>query len=459
MSVRTRLIVGFVIATLMPLGITVAVSVSLLKRSLSLASTRDLDELSRALEKTGRELYQRTRESLKQDAEAGKIQPIRYLAGESSQWPSQVHDFAATDQPERAVLTGSGGDRMEYLVRHGRDVWLYEASLHGVALSAVAEQYAHARAAIARADGRNLRRGYIYTLIVLAAALWVLAFSGVILWATRLTRPIRRLTQALSEVASGRLDQRVDISRYDEIGVAIDTFNRMTEELRHSRDRLVYMARLESWQALARKMAHEVKNSLTPIRLTIEEVAARDDGRDNGFLRQASQIVVDEVTALERRVRAFADFSSEPPVRPTELDLNSLLQERVSFLKTSHPEIVYNVRLSEDDPRAVADEDLVKGMLTNLLENAAQAAQPGGVVLGVTNSVNGHVSIEVHDSGPGLNASVRNSLFQPTISFKRGGMGLGLSIARRSAVLSGGDIELVDGELGGAGFRVLLPRA
>jgi two-component system sensor kinase FixL len=98
-------------------------------------------------------------------------------------------------------------------------------------------------------------------------------------------------------------------------------------------------------------------------------------------------------------------------------------------------------------------------MLTNLLENAAQAAQPGGVVLGVTNSVNGHVSIEVHDSGPGLNSSVRNSLFQPTISFKPGGMGLGLSIARRSAVLSGGDIELVNGELGGAGFRVLLPRA
>ena len=84
--------------------------------------------------------------------------------------------------------------------------------------------------------------------------------------------------------------------------------------------------------------------------------------------------------------------------------------------------------------------------MTNLLENAAQAAQPGGVVLGITNAVNGKVAIEVHDSGPGLPAHVRGSLFEPTISFKPGGMGLGLSIARRSAVLSGGDIELVGGE-------------
>ncbi len=233
----------------------------------------------------------------------------------------------------------------------------------------------------------------------------------------------------------------------------------MAEELRHSRERLVYVTRLESWQALARKMAHEVKNSLTPIRLTMEEVAARYCGEGDEFLQQASQIVVDEVAALERRVRSFAEFSSEPPVRPKELDVNLLLQERISLLKTSHPEIAYAVRLSDDKPRAVADEDLVKGVLTNLLENAAQAMHSGGCVLGITNAINGKVAIEVHDSGPGLSPHVRGSLFQPTISFKPGGMGLGLSIARRGAVLSGGDLELVASELGGAGFRVLLPRA
>ena len=101
----------------------------------------------------------------------------------------------------------------------------------------------------------------------------------------------------------------------------------------------------------------------------------------------------------------------------------------------------------------------MKGVLTNLLENAAQAVAPGGVVLGVTTATSGVISIEVHDSGPGIDAQSGATLFEPTISFKRGGMGLGLSIARKSALLSGGDIVLVPGELGGAAFRVLLPAA
>jgi C4-dicarboxylate-specific signal transduction histidine kinase len=106
----------------------------------------------------------------------------------------------------------------------------------------------------------------------------------------------------------------------------------------------------------------------------------------------------------------------------------------------------------------MADQDLIKGILTNLLENAADAAGDGGHILGVTaQEEDGRVAIEVHDSGPGLSDQARASLFQPTISFKRRGMGLGLSIARKSALLSGGDIVVVKGELGGAGFRVLLP--
>jgi signal transduction histidine kinase len=144
-------------------------------------------------------------------------------------------------------------------------------------------------------------------------------------------------------------------------------------------------------------------------------------------------------------------------VRPVRIAVNNLLEERVAFLKTGHPEISYNVRLNGDDYNAFADEDLVKGVLTNLLENAAEAAGPGGQILAATLAMDSKVAIEIHDSGPGLSEQARRSLFQPTISFKKRGMGLGLSIARKSALLLGGDILLVKGELGGAGFRVLLP--
>jgi nitrogen fixation/metabolism regulation signal transduction histidine kinase len=169
--------------------------------------------------------------------------------------------------------------------------------------------------------------------------------------------------------------------------------------------------------------------------------------------------VVDEVGSLERRVRAFSDFAAEPPVCIEAVDVNALIEERIALLKAANPGVVYTTQLAPDNAIAQADQDLIKGVLTNLLENAAHAAGPGGVVLGKTSVQNGRVSIEVHDSGPGLSTHARGTLFEPTISFKKTGMGLGLSIAKRSAVLLSGDLDVVDGELGGAGFRVSLPRA
>jgi nitrogen fixation/metabolism regulation signal transduction histidine kinase len=206
-------------------------------------------------------------------------------------------------------------------------------------------------------------------------------------------------------------------------------------------------------------MAHEVKNSLTPIRLTVEEMLARYGDPDRAFMEQAAQIVVEEVESLERRVRAFSQFAAEPPVLPVPLDLNALLEERIAFLKSGHPEVAYDLRLDAGHPTALADQDLVKGILTNLLENAAEAAGEGGRILGITSVHNGSALVEVHDSGPGLSEQIRQSLFEPSISFKKGGMGLGLSISRKGALLTGGDIVLVKGELGGAAFRVLLPVA
>jgi nitrogen fixation/metabolism regulation signal transduction histidine kinase len=456
---RNRLILVFAVATLAPLLVTVWVSLSLLNRSLSLSSTRELDQVSQSLEKTGRELYQRARDSLKQEADAGHVDPQRFAPSTHDQWPAAVQEFFASDEPERFALAGNNGDRLDYLVRRGDEVWSYSTSLHGVGMLKLSEQYAHARALVADGSARDLRRGFSYTLLVLTGTIWIVAFLALVYLAHRISHPIQQLTRGLSQVAAGHLDYRVRSTRNDEIGVAIQAFNNMANQLRQSQERLLYTARLESWQALARKMAHEVKNSLTPIRLTMEEIAARQSGVGGEFYEQAAQIVVDEVVSLERRIRAFSEFSSEPPIAPKSIDINSLLEERIALLKAAHPEVVYDTRLAPDCPRAFADEDLVKGVLTNLLENAAQAVEPGGMVLGVTGRENGNIAIEVHDSGPGINPHARSSLFEPTISFKPGGMGLGLSIARKSALLAGGDILLVHGELGGAAFRVLLPVA
>src|SRR6185503_14973770 len=102
----------------------------------------------------------------------------------------------------------------------------------------------------------------------------------------------------------------------DEVGRAVAAFNHMADQLEESRDRLVHLTRMASWQSLARKTAHELKNSLTPIRLTVEEMQARQPVAELAFMDQALHIVVSEIESLERRVRAFSEFASEPPVHP-----------------------------------------------------------------------------------------------------------------------------------------------
>jgi nitrogen fixation/metabolism regulation signal transduction histidine kinase len=456
---RNRLILIFLAATLAPLAATIWLTIAVLEGSLNLSATGDIEALSQSLEGIGHEFYQRESEDLKREAQAGAVRPQEYSARDNAAWPAAVKDFAESDEPERLSHGGNEGDRLDYYVRRGDDVWVYSSSLGTVAMERLTREIAHARALAEAARERDLRHGLKLTYLILASSFWVLALALLVYLAHRISRPIQELTAGLGELAAGDLNARVKARRDDEIGRAIQAFNDMAGKLQESTERLVYLRQLASWQTLARKMAHEVKNSLTPIRLTVEEMAARYNDSDRNFIDQATQIVVDEIESLERRVRAFSQFAAEPPVMPSTIDVNSLFEERIAFLKSGHPEVAYDCRLAEDIPRVVADQDLVKGILTNLLENAAEAAGDGGRILAVTSAQEGQVSIEVHDSGPGLSEQARASLFQPTISFKKRGMGLGLSIARKSALLSGGDIVVVKGELGGAGFRVLLPVA
>ncbi|MBS1832707.1 MAG: HAMP domain-containing histidine kinase [Acidobacteria bacterium] len=412
-----------------------------------MAPHRQLDTLSKSLEKAGREVYQRTRERLTEDIAAGRIEP-RMVS------PSTVHDFWESGRDAEFVLSPEG-NKLYFHRREPNAVAVYEADLGDVNLHELTAQYKDARSVLQASRERDLNRGFSYTFLVVAAGVWALTLVALVWWAERLTRPVQTLTDALHRVADGDYSLRIADRRDDELGVAIAAYNDMAEKVEQSREKLVHVTRLSSWQSLARKMAHELKNSLTPIRLTMEEIAVRYP--NDGFVDQASAIVVDEVTALEKRVRAFSELASEPPVQLLELDLNSVVEERIQFLKAAHPRVAYQIKLDEEHPAAMADADLVKGVLTNLLENAAYAAGAGGTVMASTWRHNGTVFAEVHDSGPGLSEQARSALFEPTISFKKGGMGLGLSIARRSAVLCGGDLTLIDSKLGGAAFRLTLP--
>lgn len=433
---RDKLVVVFLVATLAPLGATLYVGMKLLDQSLDAAPVKELDGMAASLEAAGKALYGNARQLLRERADAGRLQPevmpsLRLEAGER----------------ERFFLDGQ-----DLLLVRAEGV--YRLRLEGVRLAQLQHDLGQARALVEAHRTRDLKRGFLLTLGLVVGLIWVVAL-GALVWLTdRVTRPIGRLTEALRAYGLGRKVE-VKAEGADEVAQAVESFNEMTEQLGRNRERMLYLARLESWQSVGRKMAHEVKNSLTPIRLTVEEMVARSPEAEREFLEQASQIVTEEVQSLERRVKAFSEMASEPPVDERVVDLNALVEERIAFLRQAHPEVVYRKQL-EPELWAAVDVDLVRGILTNLLENAAEAAGRGGVVRVATGK---GAEILVEDSGPGLSLLARETLFQPTISFKRAGMGLGLSIAKRSAVVMGGDLELVTGTLGGAAFRLRLKEA
>jgi nitrogen fixation/metabolism regulation signal transduction histidine kinase len=466
MTLRNRLIAAFLASTLLPLAATVWITTTLLDRSLRYATTGELDRLSRTLETTAKQFYQRERDALKQDALAGRTRPTIYETAAGTQLPEAVRSFWESGESERFGVSGTSGERVDYMrrvdgsgVRPGVEV--YTRDLGGVSMEQLSTQVRETRRLVTAIDARDLRRGFTLTLLVLLGAAWLISLLPLVLIAHRVSQPIQQLTAALTDFAGGdwsrRLEDRAQGGARDEVARAVEAFNHMADQLEENRERLVHLTRMASWQSLARKTAHELKNSLTPIRLTVEEMQARHQGSERAFMDQAVQIVVSEIESLERRVRAFSDFATEPLVRPEVLDVNAVVAERVALLRPVHPGVTYDLRLDDGRPRAHAAPDMVNGILTNLLQNAAEAAGPQGRIFVSTRPDGERVLIDVHDSGPGLSAEVIATLFEPTISFKKHGMGLGLSIAKKNALLSGGDVTVIPGELAGAAFRVSLP--
>jgi two-component system nitrogen regulation sensor histidine kinase NtrY len=467
-TLRLRLIVAFLAATVLPFAATIWISTSLIERSLAYAPTAELDRLSRTLEATVRQFYQREREALKQDALSGRALPTRYRTADQSGWPDAVRLFWTSGEAERFGVSGAAGDHLAYWRRvtegDAPGVESFSRDLRGLRMEELSAEVRRTRELVQSIEGRDLRRGFTLTLLLLLGAAWLVSLAPLIMIANRITQPIQQLTAGLTDFAAGDWSRRVGTppgvgrGRRDEVGLAVDAFNRMADQLRQNRERLVYLTQMASWQSLARKTAHELKNSLTPIRLTVEEIQARQPG-DRAFIDHAAQIVVSEIDSLERRVRAFSEFAREPDVTLETLDLNAIVDERVALQRRVHPDIEFRLRLEQRSPRAHAGADLVKGILTNLLQNAAEAAGPGGTVLVTTTSIQADVIVEVHDSGPGIAPHAVAALFEPTITFKKHGMGLGLSIAKKNAILCNGDIAMVNGELGGAAFRVTLKAA
>jgi nitrogen fixation/metabolism regulation signal transduction histidine kinase len=300
-------------------------------------------------------------------------------------------------------------------------------------------------------------------LVLLGAA--GLAAAGAGIWASSfLTRRITALVATARKVSDGQLDARVALRGHDELAELGGAFNTMLDDLGQARTQLVYHQRMSVWQDVARRLAHEIKNPLTPIRLAVQQCVSSykgDDPRFSQLLVDTGEIVEEEIESLRRLVDTFRTLGALPKVAKAPIALDELIEE----LKLD-PEVAARVTLQPPDhPVTVrADKLLLKRVLANLVENAIHAGEEagttGGVAIGWTaDPERDIVTITVDDHGNGVADANRESIFEPYVTTKTTGTGLGLAIARKLAIEHGGDLVLAAARAptGGARFIVSLP--
>jgi signal transduction histidine kinase len=301
-------------------------------------------------------------------------------------------------------------------------------------------------------------------LLVLSAA--VAAALGFLI-ARRTTRRVSSLVVATRRLAAGDLAVQVDPGRSsDELAGLARAFNAMVREVRESRDRIVYLEKISGWQEVARRLAHEIKNPLTPMKLAFQQLELswkRSPVKDSDpalgkAVQDAAEIVRDEIATLQRLVEEFSAFAKLPEVRPEPAELGEFVEE---FVRTS-PQLAERadvdvVRAAPSCPVAL-DRTLMRRVLANLCANAAEAALPqrAKIHLGVARTRD-RVVLTVSDEGPGVDRTLRDRIFDPYFTTKGTGTGLGLAIVKKIVLQHGGEIQAGERPGGGASFSLVLP--
>jgi signal transduction histidine kinase len=285
--------------------------------------------------------------------------------------------------------------------------------------------------------------------VLFASVLFVLIGAAIGYWmAERIADPVNRLTRATRRIARGDLDARVAATSSDELRRLVEDFNHMAADLQRQRVELERTQRLEAWAEMARQVAHDIKNPLTPIQLSAEH--ARRVNLDKGaplspVLDSCVDTILRQVTLLRQISAEFSSFASSPTARPEPTALEALIEEVIAPYRTGLTgRVSIDVDAAKDLPLVPIDRTLFSRALTNIVENALHA-MPGGGKLAIHADYaidRQHVVVTITDTGIGMDAEARARLFEPYFSTRAAGTGLGLTIAKRNIELLGGTISV-----------------
>jgi signal transduction histidine kinase len=305
----------------------------------------------------------------------------------------------------------------------------------------------------------GLERSILRTGLVVGASGIVI---GVLLgwWTTeRITRPVERLAAGARAVAGGDLSARVEVSSRDEIGELARAFNRMTEQLLEQRDRAIQAERVAAWRELARRLAHELKNPLFPLQITIENLQrSRDSAEFDEVFNESTTTLLDELGNLKTIIGRFSDFAKMPAPQFETVDVNEVVRGVMKLnFQVERPNVKPVLELASDGTRIQADPDQLRRALGNLVLNALDAMPEGGTLRVRTALHDAGVRLEVSDSGQGLTEEECQRLFTPYYTTKQHGTGLGLAIVQSVVSDHHGKISVSSASARGTSFTIDLP--
>lgn len=300
----------------------------------------------------------------------------------------------------------------------------------------------------------------IFLIFVISAIVVIMVVASVIasrLIARKISYPIQELARATERIAKGDLDHRVEVTSRDEIQSLITAFNDMTEDLQEYKRNLLRAERIAAWRDVARRIAHEIKNPLTPIEIAIYRLKKRLGPDDDAgkVVGESLDSILRQVEALRSMAEEFSAFAKLPEPQLARLDVNETARSVLSLYGSAVEHIEVATDYAPGLPAALADGKQITGVLSNIVKNAIEAMNGRGKLtirtslLGAGASGNGAmVRIEIKDSGPGIPEEIRERIFDPYFTTKPKGTGLGLALAYRILEDHGGRIAFETGAEG-----------
>jgi len=268
--------------------------------------------------------------------------------------------------------------------------------------------------------------------------------------AARVTQPVEQLAAASGQVAAGNWNVRVEARSKDELGELARAFNKMTQQLVEQRNRLVQTERVAAWRELARRLAHELKNPLFPLQITVENLLrARevDPAEFDEVFQESSRTLLAELANMKTIIGRFSDFAQMPTPQLQAVNINEMVRGALKIFAaqlngSGKPPISTQINLDETLGAIQADPDLLHRAVQNLILNALDAMPAGGRLTVRTQAVTAGARLEVSDTGKGLTKEECERLFTPYYTTKQHGTGLGLAIVQSIVSDHGGRISV-----------------